>query len=149
MDASASTVYVTNPYFNLGTGSFRNYSMYSFSGLQFSNYRAAASSDVRFSFTLDSRDATRPRVIQVTLDGMVPGTNSGLNAINAEDGIYSYTIPSGTTSVTIPLKTKSAAAGFDGGYSVSLAAYVDGKTLYHEAELYNTDYNFVTQLRKC
>lgn len=140
MDASASTVYVTNPYFNLGTGSFRNYSMYSFSGLQFSNYRAAVSSDVRFSFTLDSRDATRPRVIQVTLDGLVPGTNSGLNAINAEDGIYSYTIPSGTTSVTIPLKTKSAAAGFDGGYSVSLAAYVDGKTLYHEAELYNTDY---------
>ncbi len=143
MAASASTVYVTNPYFNLGSGAFRNYSMYSFSGLQFSTYRAAASSNVDFSFTLDSRDATRPRVVQVTLEGLVPGTYSGLNAINAEEGIYSYEISSGN-SATIPLRTTSTANGYNGQYSVSLAAYVDGKTLYHEAELYNTDYNFVT-----
>ncbi|MCR5827032.1 MAG: hypothetical protein K6G53_01285 [Bacteroidales bacterium] len=138
MDASASTVYVTNPYFNLGTGSFRNYTMYSFSGLQFSNYRAAASSNVNFSFTLDSRDATRPRVIQVTLDGLVPGTNSGLNAINAEEGIYSFTL--NNSNATIPLRTISTAAGFNGEYGVELAAVEDGKVIYHEAEHYSTDY---------
>jgi hypothetical protein len=140
MAASASTVYVTNPYFNLGSGAFRNYSMYSFSGLQFSNYRAAASSNVNFSFTLDSRDATRPRVVQVTLDGLVPGTDSGLNATNAEEGIYSYMVTNNNATITIPLRTISTNAGFNGEYSVQLAAVADGKVIYHEAEHYSTDY---------
>ena len=142
MDASASTVYVTNPYFNLGSGAFRNYSMYSFSGLKFNNYRAAAGAEINFSFNLDSRDATRPRVVQVTLEGLVPGTNSGLNAINAEEGIYSYSL--NNNNATIPLRTISTAAGFNGEYSVQLAAVADDKVIYHEAELYNMDYSTVT-----
>lgn len=137
-EASASTVYVTNTYFNLGSGSFRNYSMYTFSGLQFNNYSAAASSNVRFTFNLDSRDATRPRVVQVTLEGLVPGDNSGLNAINAEEGIYSYSLNNNTA--TIPLRTISTAAGYNGEYGVQLAAFEDGKVIYHEAEHYSTDY---------
>ena len=140
MAESASTIYVTNEYFNRGSGAFRNYTMYDFSGLTFSNYRAAASTTLNFSFNLDTKDSDRPRAVQVTLEGLVPGNNnSGLSVLNADEGIYSYEISSGN-SATIPLRTTSTANGYNGQYNVSLAAYVDGKTLYHEAELYNTDY---------
>ncbi|MBO4657721.1 MAG: hypothetical protein J5639_08120 [Bacteroidales bacterium] len=149
MAESASTIYVTNEYFNRGSGAFRNYTMYDFSGLTFSNYRAAASTTnqpitLNFSFYRDSRDNTGARVVQVTLEGLLPGNDSGLTLLNADDGIYSYTINSGDNYATIPLRTTSAAAGFNGKYSVSLAAFVDGKALYHEAEIYNMDYSVVT-----
>lgn len=143
MAESASTIYVTNEYFNRGLGAFRNYTMYDFSGLTFSNYRAAASTTLNFSFNLDTKDSDRPRAVQVTLEGLVPGNNSGLSVLNAEEGIYSYEISSGN-SATIPLRTTSTANGYNGQYSVSLAAFVDGKALYHEAELYNMDYSVVT-----
>lgn len=143
MAESASTIYVTNEYFNRGSGAFRNYTMYDFSGLTFSNYRAAASTTLNFSFNLDTKDSARPRTVQVTLEGLVPGNNSGLSVLNAEEGIYSYEISSGN-SATIPLRTTNTANGYNGQYSVSLAAYVDGKTLYHEAEHINTDYAIVT-----
>ena len=144
MPDNACTVYVTNEYFNRGTGSYQNYTMYDFTNLKFSSYRAGAQTNLNFSFNRDSRDNTGARVVQVTLEGLVPGNNSGLTAINADDGIYSYTINNGNNSATIPLRTTSTAAGFNGEYSVSLAAFVDGKALYHEAELYNTDYIDVT-----
>lgn len=142
-DASASTVYVTNKYFNKGLAAFANYQMFKFSGLSFSNYRAAANTNLNFSFTLDGEDATRPRTVQVTLDGLVPQNSSatGWGVVNAEMGIYSYTISSGN-SATLAVKTTTNAGGYNGDYSVTLNAY-DGNTskaVYREAELYNKDY---------
>jgi len=143
-DASASTVYVTNKYFNKGLAAFANYQMFKFSGLSFSNYRAAANTNLNFSFTLDGEDATRPRTVQVTLDGLVPqnATAAGWGIVNAEMGIYSYTVGAGNNSATLAVKTTTNAGGYNGDYSVTLNAY-DGNTskaVYREAELYNKDY---------
>lgn len=141
-DASASTVYVTNKYFNKGLAAFGNYQMFKFSGLTFSKYRAAANTNLNVSFNLDGEDATRPRTVQVTLDGLVPQNSSatGWGVVNAEMGIYSYTISSGN-SATLAVKTTTNAGGYNGEYSVTLNAY-DGttsKAVYQEAELYNMD----------
>ena len=144
---SASTIYVTNDYFNKGDAAFLNYKLFYFTNLNFSNYRTAANTNLNFTFNLDSDDTTRPRAIQVTLDGLVPQTpnSNGWTTIDSSDGIYSYTVNSGN-SATLALKTITTAAGYDGTYSVTLDAY-DGNTskpLYHQAEVYNMDYLFGT-----
>ena len=138
---NASTVYVTNDYFNKGSAAFTNYTLFHFSNMAFSNYRAAANTNLNFTFNLDSRDNARPRVVKVTLDGLVPQNASaqGWSTVNAEDGVYSWTVSSGNTA-TLALRTITS--GYNGQYSVTLEA-VDGstaKTIYHPAEIYNMDY---------
>ena len=137
---SASTVYVTNDYFNKGSARFENYTLYYFKNLSFSKYRAAANTNLNFSFNLDDRDEARPRTVKVTLDGLVPQNPNanGWGTISAADGIYSYTISSGS-SATLALKTITTAQGYDNTYAVTLEA-VNGQTgtmEYHSAELYN------------
>lgn len=145
---SASTIYVTNQYFNKGNAAFNNYKLYRFNSLNFSDYRAAANTPLNFTFNLDSEDQVPPaRVVQVTLDGLVPQNKNaqGWGVIDEENGIYSYTIEAGR-SATLAVKTITTGAGFDGSYAVTLNAYETGgsKAIYHEAEMYNLDYNFAT-----
>lgn len=137
---SASTVYVSNVYFNKGNASFLNYKMFHFKNLEFSNYRAAANTRLNFTFSLDDEDTYRPRTVQVILDGVRPynANAAGWGTINAEDGIYSWTVNSGN-AVTLDLRTITAAAGYDGEYTVTLSA-IDGTTskpIYYEEELLN------------
>ena len=142
---SASTVYVTNDYFNKGNAAFLNYKMYKFTNLGFSDYRAAANTNLNFTLALDGEDSTRPRVVQVTLDGLVPqnANASGWTTINAAEGIYTYSVGAGNNGATLALKTTTVAGGYNGEYSVTLNAY-DGNTskaLYREVEMSNMTYN--------
>lgn len=143
--ASASTVYVSNPYFNKGSAAFVNHTMYHFRNIRFNNYRAGAATNISCNFELDPDDATRPRVVRVTLDGLLPQTTtSPWGIIDASSGIYSYTVPNGTTTVELPVKTLSNPA-HTGEYSVTIMAYdIDGKEVYREAELYNMAHNSIT-----
>ena len=131
--ASAGKIYVDNQYFNKGNDSFYNYSMYSFRNMSFDNNSAAANTNVNFTFYLDNNDSSRPRTVQVKLDGLIPQSTAGDWAIeDVDDGLYTYTITSGNTA-TLALKTITNVNGFDGSYAVTLNAYVDGKAIYHEA----------------
>lgn len=141
--ASASTVYVTNEYFNKGNARFENYQLFKFKNLAFTNYRAAANTNLNFSFSLDDEDSTRPRTVQVTLDGLLPqnANASGWGTTSAADGIFTYTISSGNTA-TLALKTTTNAGGYNGEYTVTLEV-LDGETskaIYRQAELYNLGY---------
>ena len=133
-DQSASTVYVTNEYFNMGSGAFTNYTVYDFNHVRFSNPRAAANTNLNITFDLDSRDATRPRVITVLLDGLVPQTpnSNGWTTLDAADGEYSFSCSS--ASVTLPVKTLTG-ANYDGTYSVTLSA-----DDYHTKDHRNSQY---------
>ena len=137
MSDNACTVYVDNEYFNKGSASYSNYTMYKFSGLAFSSYSVGAGNEFTFSFNLDSRDNTRPRTVQVSLDGLAPGTNSGLEVINADDGIYSYAVNSGNSA---SIRLKAVAAGYNGLYGVTLAAFDNNRAIYTEAEHSTEDY---------
>lgn len=131
--ASAGKIYVDNQYFNKGNDSFYNYSMYSFRNMSFGNNSAAANTNVNFTFYLDNNDSSRPRTVQVKLDGLIPQSTAGDWTVeDVDDGLYTYTITSGNTA-TLALKTITNANGFDGSYAVTLNAYVDGKAIYHEA----------------
>ena len=131
--ASEGKIYVDNQYFNKGNDSFYNYSMYSFRNMSFGNNSAAANTNVNFTFYLDNNDSSRPRTVQVKLDGLIPQSTAGDWAVeDVDDGLYTYTITSGNTA-TLALKTITNANGFDGSYAVTLNAYVDGKAIYHEA----------------
>lgn len=141
---SASTVYVTNEYFNKGSAAFLNYKIYKFKSVGFSDYRAAANTNLNFSFSLDDEDTTRPRTVQLILDGLVP-QNANASGWDADTGIYTYTISSGN-SATLALKTTTTAGGYNGEYSVTLNAY-DGSTskaLYREMEALNMAYSLKT-----
>lgn len=130
---SASKIYVDNQYFNKGNDSFYNYTMYNFRNLGFSNNSAAANTNVNFTFYLDDNDTSRPRTVQVKLDGLLPQSTGGDWAVeDHEEGLYSYTIASGNYA-TLALKTISTQAGFDNTYAVTLNAYDAAKAIYHEA----------------
>lgn len=133
-DQSASTVYVTNEYFNMGSGAFTNYTVYDFNHVRFSNPRAAANTNLNITFDLDSRDNTRPRVITVLLDGLVPQTpnSNGWTTLDAADGEYSFSCSS--SPVTLPVKTLTGAS-YDGTYSVTLQSED-----YHTIERINSKY---------
>ena len=136
--ASASTIYVDNTYFNKGHDSFYNYSLYRFSSLSFSANTVAANTNVNFTFYLDDGDNTRPRTVQVKLDGLLPQNSAadGWGVIDPDDDLYSYTINSGNTA-TLALKTISAAAGYDNTFAVTLNAFESGSAVYHEASYGN------------
>lgn len=141
---SASTIYVTNEYFNKGSAAFENYKIFKFKSVGFSDYRAAANTNLNFSFTLDDEDTTRPRTVQLILDGLVP-QNANASGWDADTGIYTYTVSSGNTA-TLALKTTTNAGGYNGEYSVTLNAY-DGSTskaLYREMEALNMAYSLKT-----
>lgn len=130
---SASKIYVDNQYFNKGNDSFYNYTMYNFRNLYFSNNSAGANTNVNFTFYLDDNDTSRPRTVQVKLDGLLPQSTGGNWSIeDVDEGLYSYIITSGN-SATLALKTISTAAGFDNTYSVTLNAYDAATAIYHEA----------------
>ena len=130
---SASNIFVDNQYFNKGNDSFYNYTMYNFRNLDFSNNSAGANTNVNFTFYLDDNDTSRPRTVQVKLDGLLPQSTAGDWAVeDVDDGLYSYTISSGNNA-TLALKTISTAAGFDNTYSVTLNAYDAATAIYHEA----------------
>ena len=139
---SASTVYVTNEYFNKGNASFLNYKMYNFKNLEYSVWRAAANTSLNFTFELDDEDTQRPRTVQVTLDGLVPqnANANGWGVVSADDGIYTWTISSGN-SATLALRTTSVAGGYNGEYTVTLDAFdgVTSRAIYRQEELLNMD----------
>ncbi|MBO4605127.1 MAG: hypothetical protein J5667_01125 [Bacteroidales bacterium] len=135
-DISASAVYVTNEYFNKGSSSFTNYHLFNFKNMQFSNYRAAANDQtLTFTFSRDDEDNSGARVVKVTLDGLTVRGN-GWSEISADDGEYSWTIPSGSSSATLNLRTTAT------DYSIMLEAFdgSTGKAIYHPADIYNMDY---------
>ena len=135
--ASAGKIYVDNQYFNKGNDSFYNYSMYSFRNMSFDNNSAAAYTNVNFAFYLDNNDSSRPRTVQVKLDGLIPQSTAGDWAVeDVDEGIYTYAISSGNTA-TLALKTITNANGFDGTYAVTLNAFEGGKAIYHEASCGN------------
>lgn len=131
---SAGKIYVDNQYFNKGNDSFYNYIMYNFRDLSFSNNGAGANTNVNFTFYLDDNDTSRPRTVQVKLDGLLPQSTTGgdWSVEDPEEGLYTYTIASGNNA-TLALKTISTAAGFDNTYSVTLNAFDAAKAIYHEA----------------
>jgi uncharacterized protein YjdB len=132
---SAGKIYVDNQYFNKGNDSFHNYTMYNFRNLSFTNNGANQNSNVDFTFYLDQSDThtSSPRVVQVKLDGLVPRAGANLTVVNADQGVYSYSLNNGVQNATLQLKTISTAQGFDNTYAVTLNAYVDAKAIYHEA----------------
>ena len=135
---SASTIYVDNQYFNKGNDRFYNYTMYDFRNLSFSSNSAAANTNVNFTFYLDDNDTSRPRTVQVKLDGLIPQNTGGDWAVeDVDEGLYSYTITAGNYA-TLALKTISTAAGYDNTYAVTLNAFdASSKAIYHEASYGN------------
>ena len=135
-DVSASTIYVTNEYFNKASAAFTNYYMYYFQNPSFSNIRANVNDQtLTFSFSRDPEDNSGARTVKVTLDGLaIRGT--GWGTISAEDGEYSWTIPAGSSTAELPLRVLSTE------YSVTLEAFdgSTGKAVYHPMEVYNMDY---------
>ena len=130
---SAGKIYVDNQYFNKGNDSFYNYIMYNFRNLSFSNNSAGANTNLNFTFYLDDNDTSRPRTVQVKLDGLLPQSTGGNWSIeDVDEGLYSYTISSGNNA-TLALKTISTAAGYDNSYAVTLNAFDAAKAIYHEA----------------
>lgn len=143
MDESASTIYVSNEYFNLGSAAFTNYSIYNFSNIWFSNFAAGANTNLNCTFILDSEDTATSRTITVQLEGLRPqSTASPWSVVDETAGIYTYTYSRaqgvGGQTVTLPVKTL-AAAQHTGTYSVTLSADGDnGVPVYREKEFSNT-----------
>lgn len=135
---SASTIYVDNEYFNKGSDDFVNYSRYEFRNLAFNNYGRAANQDVNCTFQLDETDNSRPRVIQVKLEGMTPRNNqTGWNTTDASQGLYTFeTNATSAQTVTLNLHTITNNQGFPGYYNVTLKVVdATGKEIYHEASV--------------
>ena len=145
MDDSASTIYVSNEYFNIGSAPFTNYSIYNFSRVRFSNYAAAANTALNCSFYLDEEDTATSRTITVQLEGLRPqNTNSPWSVVDQGSGLYTYTYSrSGGVAgqrVTLPLTTL-AAGQHNGSYSITLSANgSNGEPLYREVEANSTDF---------
>jgi hypothetical protein len=145
MDDSASTIYVSNEYFNLGSAPFENYSIYNFSRVRFSNYAAAANTALNCSFYLDEEDTATSRTITVQLEGLRPqNTNSPWSVVDQGSGLYTYTYSrSGGVAgqrVTLPLTTL-AAGQHNGSYSITLSANgSNGEPLYREVEASSSDF---------
>lgn len=132
---SAGKIYVDNQYFIKGNDSFYNYTMYNFRNLSFNTNSAGQNANVDFTFYLDQND-THPssaRTVEVRLDGLVPRAGANLTVVNADQGVYSYSLNNGVSNATLQLKTITTAAGFDNTYAVTLNAYEDAKAIYHEA----------------
>lgn len=143
MDNSASTIYVANEYFNTGSAPFINYSIYNFSALKFSNYMAAANTNINITFKLDDEDTATSRTITVQLDGLRPqSTASPWSVVDESAGLYTYTYTRaqgvGGQTVTLPVTTLAANL-HNGSYSVTLSADGDnGVPIYRQVEKNNT-----------
>lgn len=144
---SASTIYVSNEYFNKGSGAFLNHSLFHFRNLYFDNYRAAAGTNVTFHFELDPTDDTRTRTVRIQLEGLLPRQNNPTapwGIIDVTDGVYSYDVGTGISAVDLQLKTPTG-NNYSNNYSVTIIARDgDGKTVYQEAELLNMAYNSIS-----
>ena len=136
---SAGKIYVDNQYFNKGNDSFYNYTMYNFRNLSFDKNSAGQNADVNFTFYLDQSDThtSSARTVEVRLDGLVPRSGANLTVVDADQGIYSYSLNNGVQNATLALRTISTPAGFDNTYAVTLNAYQDAKAIYHEASYGN------------
>ena len=152
MDESASTIYIANEYFNKGSAPFTTYSVYNFSNMWFSNFSAAANTNLNFTFYLDTEDNVTSRTITVQLEGLRPqSTTSPWTVVDEGAGLYTYTYSRnagvGGQMVTLPVTTL-AAAQHSGSYSVTLSA--DGENgipIYREVQMtngprYNTSITF-------
>lgn len=143
MDDSASTIYVANEYFNLGSAPFTNYSVYNFSNVWFSNFTAGANTNVNVTFKLDEEDPNTSRTITVQLEGLRPQTTtSPWTVVDEGAGLYTYTYSNnsgvGGKTVTLPVKTL-AAAQHTGSYSVTLSADgANGVPIYRQEVRANT-----------
>lgn len=143
MDESASTIYVSNEYFNTGSAPFTNYSVLNFSNLKFSNWSAAANTNLNITFNLDAEDNVTSRTITVLLEGLRPqSTASPWAVVDESAGLYTYTYSRnagvGGRTVTLPVKTL-AAAQHNGSYSVTLSAdAANGVPIYRQVERNNT-----------
>ena len=142
MDESASTIYVANEYFNTGSAPFTNYSIYNFSNIRFSNYKAGANTNLNITFKLDAEDNATSRTITVLLEGLRPqSTASPWSIVEESAGLYTYTYSRnagvGGQTITLPVKTL-AAAQHTGSYSVTLSADgANGVPIYREVERAN------------
>lgn len=134
---SASTVYVTNDYFNMGSGAFTNYTLYNFKGGFFSNLQAGSNTNLTYTFTLDDDDSTRPRAVTVVLDGLVPqNVNDGWTVLNEAEGMYSVSCANNAGAKTVTLQVKTLPpAQHNGDYGVTL---MSGD--YHTYERFNSGY---------
>ena len=118
--ASASTVYVSNMYFNDANGTFGNFNAtYNFAELEFGGrVLPGVGNDVTFTFNMDTDAPTNQ--VTVTLVGLKPATGSALTQVEGTSNQYSFT-PSATSTnpaVTLNLVTTQEY----GNVSVMLAA---------------------------
>lgn len=142
MDQSASTIYVANEYFNMGSASFTNYSIYNFSNVWFSNFSAGATTNLNITFKLDAEDTATSRTITVQLEGLRPqNTNSPWSVVDEGAGLYTYTYSRnagvGGQTVTLPVRTLGGNQ-HNGSYSVTLSLDgANGVPIYREVEKAN------------
>lgn len=139
-DASATTIYVTNEYFNQGSDDFYNYDLRYFTDAEFSR-SAANQEEVNFRFTMDkahngtavwdsgnitSTSKVIPRQVTVKLTGLTPRTNDSGNYIDgglvrklgAPEGYYIYNVPNLNQASWTPVLHFTATADT---YSVELS----------------------------
>ena len=149
---SAGKVYVTNEFFNNANAEFKNYTMYTFTGLRFSSYSPTAGANINCYFYLDTNDpkgaTNNIRKVTVTLVGCNPqnvGGNSGWAQVDADAGIYTYDVKT-KNEVNLALKTLSSYNNNDMFFKVTLTAYdeVDGNNVqvYHETAIASRPQNF-------
>ena len=147
---SACKVYVSNQYFSKAYAEFKNYTMYSFQNLAFSNYSAGVNTNFNCTFDLDDDDPkgtnTNARQIIVTLVGCNPQSVGGTSGWSGgTDNVYVYDAKR-QTSVTLALKTLSSYNNNDVFYKVTISAMddVDGNRVmvYHETAIASRPQNF-------
>lgn len=149
---SAGKVYVTNEFFNKANAEYKNYTMYSFTGLRFSSYSPSAGANINCYFYLDTNDpkgaTNNIRKVRVTLVGCNPqnvGGTSGWEQVDVDAGIYTYDVKT-KNEVNLALKTLSSYNNNDMFFKVTLTAFdeVDGNTvqIYHETAIASRPQNF-------
>ena len=113
--ASASTVYVSNMYFNDANASFDNFNAtYNFAELEFGGrVLPGVGNNVTFTFNMDTDAPTNQ--VTVTLVGLEPGEDSGMTRVGTTN---QYTITPLETAVSLNLVTTQEY----GNVSVMLAA---------------------------
>lgn len=149
---SAGKIYVNNEFFNKANAEFKNYTMYTFTGVRFSSYSAGNSANFYCYFYLDSDDpkgaTNNIRKVTVTLVGCNPqsvGGNSGWAQVDADAGIYTYDVKT-KNEVSLALKALASYPNNDTFYKVTITAYdtVDGNNVqvYHETSIASRPQNF-------
>ena len=149
---SAGKVYVTNEFFNKANAEFKNFTMYSFTGVRFSSYTAGTSANFYCYFYLDGDDPkganNNIRKITVTLVGCNPQSvsgNSGWAQVDPDAGIYTYDVKT-KNEASLALKALASYPNNDTFYKVTITAYdtVDGNNVqvYHETAIASRPQNF-------